>query len=284
MKTIFSILDKRSPLLIWFLSLLMMLAIFSCEIAVGNIISFEPFSFLPIMLVSWYGSKKAGFLLAILSTVAWVIFSKTTNLYGQDIASYIFNAIAHLAAYSLLAIMMTNFRNVHRVEVVAADMDKLTGIFSLRGFHAVFAKELIRSDRYQRAFSLAYIDVDNFKYINDSLGHSTGDKLLVEVAKCLDSSLRSTDTVARLGGDEFACLLPETDSKMAKKAFSKVRDNLSKRMGAHKWPVTFSVGLVTFETPPDGIKEAIKIADDLMYFVKKDKKNNIAFKVWPGNA
>jgi len=84
--------------------------------------------------------KKAGFLLALLSTVAWVTFSKMTNLYGQDIAPYISNAIAHLAAYSLLAIMMTNFRSVHRVEVAAADTDKLTGIFSLRGFHAVLAK------------------------------------------------------------------------------------------------------------------------------------------------
>ena len=189
-----------------------------------------------------------------------------------------------MIAYSLLAIITTNFRSVHRVEVVAADTDSLTRILNHRGFYAVFSIELLRSIRYKHMFSLAYLDIDNFKFINDSLGHSVGDKLLVEVAKCLKSALRVTDSVARLGGDEFACLLPETKPDAAKKVFAKVRDMLSKSMERFNRPVSFSVGVVTFETPPDDIKEAIKIADDLMYNVKKGKKNNIAYRIWRGKA
>lgn len=176
--------------------------------------------------------------------------------------------------------MITNFRNVHRVEVVAADTDNLTSILNSRGFYAELSNELLRSIRFKRIFSLAYIDIDNFKTINDSKGHSIGDKLLIEVAKCLKKALRATDTVARLGGDEFVCLLPETKPAAAKKVFTKVREILSKSMKSHLWPVSFSVGMVTFETPPDNIKEAISIADDLMYNVKNGHKNNIAYRVW----
>jgi diguanylate cyclase (GGDEF)-like protein len=284
MKTIFNILDKRSSSLIWCLSLLLTLIITGADIATGNIVSSEPFFVIPILLASWYGSKKSGVLLAIFSTLAWVISKILNNTYNFSPEPIIYNGVLHLVAYTLLAIIITDFRSVYRVEVVAADTDNLTKILNPRGFYAELANELLRSIRYERIFSLAYIDIDDFKYINDSLGHPVGDELLVEVAKCLKSALRATDTVARLGGDEFACLLPETKKEAAKKAFSKVREKLEKSMQSHKWEVSFSVGMVTFETLPDDIKEAIKIADDLMYEVKKSKKNNIAYRVWHGNA
>jgi diguanylate cyclase (GGDEF)-like protein len=248
------------------------LVIAGANIATGNIISTEPFFVLPIILASWYGSKRSGVLLAIFSTTALVISRKLTNSYNFSLEPIIYDGVSHLVAFSLLAIIITNFRSVHRVEVVAADTDNLTNLLNPRGFYAEFANELLRSIRYEHIFSLAYIDIDNFKYINDSLGHTIGDKLMVEVAQCLKSALRATDTVARLGGDEFTCLLPETEPKAAKKAFSKVREMLLKNMESHDWPASFSVGMVTFETPPDDIKEAIKIADDLMYHVKTRKK------------
>ena len=280
MKTIFNILDKRPYSLIWWSSLILVMIITGVNIAVGDAISVEPFFVLPILLASWYGSKRSGVLLAVFSTLMWAISEIIINPYKFSAGNIIYNGVSYLVAYSLLAVLITNFRSVHRVEVVAADTDNLTNILNSRGFYAKFANELLRSIRYEHIFSLAYIDIDNFKYINDSLGHPIGDKLLVEVAKCLKSTLRATDTVARLGGDEFACLLPETKQAAAKKAFSKVRNLLLKNMKSHKWDVSFSIGMVTFEIPPDDIKEAIKIADDLMYDVKKSKKNDIAYMVW----
>lgn len=149
-----------------------------------------------------------------------------------------------------------------------------------RGFYAELANELLRPIRYHRVFSLAYIDIDDFKCINDTLGHATGDKVLVAVAECLRSSLRATDAVARLGGDEFACLMPETETEAALETFSKVRAKLSRRMKLQGWPLTFSIGMVTFERPPEDIKAAIAIADELMYGVKKGEKDNVAYRVW----
>jgi diguanylate cyclase (GGDEF)-like protein len=284
MKTIFNILDKRPYALIWWSSLTLMVVIASANFAIGYTISLEPFFVLPILLASWYGSKRSGVLLAIFSGLLCAILKIVINPYKFGTESIIYNGISYLGAYSLLAVLITNFRSVHRIEAVAADTDNLTNIFNSRGFYAKFANELLRSIRYEHIFSLAYIDIDDFKNINDSLGHPIGDELLVDVAKCLKSSLRATDTVARLGGDEFACLLPETKQIAARKAFSKIRNLLLKSMKSHGWAVSFSIGVVTFENPPDDIKEAIKIADDLMYDVKKSKKDNIAYRVWNKNA
>ncbi len=143
---------------------------------------------------------------------------------------------------------------------------------------------MIRSVRYHHVFSLAYMDIDNFKFINDSRGHPEGDRLLVEVADCLRASLRKTDTAARLGGDEFACLFPETGQEKAKVALAKALNVLGRRMRENGWPVSFSVGLVTFETVPNDMDEAIKIVDELMYSVKNDEKNGVAYRVWRDNA
>lgn len=167
---------------------------------------------------------------------------------------------------------------------MAADTDKLTDILNSRGFYTELTNELLRSVRYRHPFSLAYIDVDNFKSINDSKGHAEGDKLLIEVAQCLKVSLRITDSVARLGGDEFACLFPETGQKASKSAFAKASKALDRRMKCYHWPVSFSVGLVTFERIPTDIKEAMRIADDLMYTVKNADKNNISYQVWHGKV
>ncbi|MCW8999473.1 MAG: hypothetical protein OQK04_12255, partial [Kangiellaceae bacterium] len=80
------------------------------------------------------------------------------------------------------------------------------------------------------------------------------------------------------------CLLPETGQEEAKVAFAKASTRLEKRMIRDKWPVSFSVGMVTFEIMPSDIKEAIKIADELMYSVKNSDKNNISYKIWHGKV
>jgi diguanylate cyclase (GGDEF)-like protein len=244
----------------------------------GKIIFLELFYSIPIILVSWYGSRKSGFLLSLVSSLLLLLIDAfQTGFVPIKIVTY---GLPCAISLSALAILVTNFRDVHREESIAADTDKLTNILNLRGFYAELANELVRSVRYDHVFSLAYIDIDNFKNINDSKGHIEGDKLLIEVANCLKDSLRATDIIARLGGDEFACLLPETGQEASKVAFTKANQELQKRMKHYHWPVSFSIGLVTFESMPTDIKQAIKIADDLMYSVKNTNKDSISFKVW----
>lgn len=284
MKTIFNILDKRSNKYIWRLSLLMALILSGFVVAFGEVFYFEPFYVLPITLASWYGSNKAGLMLALFTVLVLVLVKGLVFQGDLDIETIFYYGLPHAISYSGLAILVTNFRSVHKVETTAADIDSLTSINNPRSFYAKLANELVRSYRYKHIFSLAYIDIDDFKSINDSQGHSEGDRLLIEVANCLKSSLRETDMVARLGGDEFAVLLPETEQKEAKIVFSNVIHLLQERMKKYDWSVSFSAGLVTFDTLPGDIKEAIKITDDLMYSVKNREKNNIAFKIWHGKT
>jgi len=280
LKTIFSILDKRSKSFNWLLSLIFLVFIALVDIATGDIISFEMFFVLPVVFASWYGSNKTNIVFATICTIIWFFSEILMGKFDINIESIFYEGVPHFVVFLGLAVLITNFRDVHRFEAIAADTDSLTGLLNKRGLYAELANELLRCIRYNRIFSLAYLDIDNFKNINDSLGHLAGDKLLIQVADCLKSSLRATDVISRIGGDEFICLLPESDGETAKKAIEKVRTILKNNMASNHWPVSFSVGLVTFEKLPYDIKEAIEIADTLMYSVKNHKKNDIAYQVW----
>ena len=284
MKSILKIFDNRSYKYVWRASVLMVLLLTGLIVIFGNIVFFVPFYAIPITLASWYGSRKTGILLTLFSALMLVMAKIIFVQSRMSVPLYLFESLSYILAYLGLALIVTNFRDIHRIEVIAADTDDLTGISNSRSFYVELANELIRSHRYGHVFSLAYLDIDDFKYVNDSQGHLEGDRLLIEVAKCLKASLRKTDTTARLGGDEFACLLPETNQENAYIAFENVSEMLRKRMKKHGWDVTFSAGLVTFETIPDDVKEALNAADELMYSVKNGEKNNIALRVWHGKS
>ena len=136
-----------------------------------------------------------------------------------------------------------------------------------------------RSERYKHPFTIAYIDIDGFKAVNDQFGHSVGDKLLRAVVHCSKRHLRKTDTIARLGGDEFVFLLPETDQNTARMVALKLQKNLLDEMLRNHWSVTFSIGVLTCLKPLSTSDELINRADALMYSVKKNGKNAIAYAV-----
>jgi diguanylate cyclase (GGDEF)-like protein len=284
MKSMLKIFDNRSYKYVWRASVLMVLLLTGLIAIFGNIVFFVPFYAIPITLASWYGSRKTGILLTLFSALTLTTAKIIAVQSSMSVPLDLFDSLSFLLAYLGVAFIVTNFRDLHRIEVNAADTDDLTGISNSRSFYVELANELIRSHRYGHVFSLAYLDIDDFKHVNDSQGHLEGDRLLIEVAKCLKISLRKTDTAARLGGDEFACLFPETNQENANIAFENVSDMLKKHIKEHGWDVTFSAGLVTFETIPDDIKEALNAADELMYSVKNGEKNNIALRVWHGKS
>jgi diguanylate cyclase (GGDEF)-like protein len=154
--------------------------------------------------------------------------------------------------------------------------DVLTGLPNRRAFLEIAGSEQERAGRYASCFSLAYLDLDGFKKINDTLGHRAGDEVLATVANVLRSNLRASDTVARLGGDEFAILLPETDPASAEKAIRKVQELLRFAMSKKGWKVDFSVGLASFISPPESLDYVIRVADELMYSVKNNGKGAVA--------
>ncbi|WDD98253.1 GGDEF domain-containing protein [Thalassomonas actiniarum] len=284
MKTILNILDECTSSFVISVCTLTVVFILLIAIYFNNISIFEPLFLLPIVVLSWYGGRTAGLTLAALVvTFTFLINALSIEPLPLSLKSVIYISLRFIV-YSVLAVLIINFRDAHNEESAMASTDNLTGILNSRGFSIELANEILRSIRYKHIFSLSYIDIDNFKEINDSIGHQEGDKLLIAVSKCLVSSLRKTDIVARLGGDEFAVIFPETGQPEVKRAFASASKTLEYQMLKKGWNVSFSVGIVTFEMLPMDIKEAIKIADDLMYTVKKNKKNDVAFQVWQGKS
>jgi diguanylate cyclase (GGDEF)-like protein len=155
-------------------------------------------------------------------------------------------------------------------------VDPLTMVFNRRGFYESLEKERVRTVRYHRPVTLGYIDVDNFKKMNDTYGHTMGDELLIAVAAAVRTNLRTSDVVARLGGDEFAVLLPETDAIGSEQVLKKLRLKLLAATRERGWDVTFSIGAVTFLDPPDSVDVLVRLADETMYSVKARGKDNVS--------
>jgi diguanylate cyclase (GGDEF)-like protein len=166
-----------------------------------------------------------------------------------------------------------------RVEYLAYH-DGLTGLPNRSMFSKLLSQSLSEAHRYGRRLGVAFLDLDRFKQINDTLGHEAGDQLLQDVAKRLKECVRESDTVARLGGDEFVVLLPELNEvKHAAVIAEKILAAIAKpfTLIGHEFRVTASVGISAY--PMDGLDEQTltKNADVAMYKAKSEGKNNFQF-------
>ncbi|MES2627022.1 MAG: EAL domain-containing protein, partial [Pseudomonadota bacterium] len=176
-------------------------------------------------------------------------------------------------------LMVEQVEHAQRVEYLAYH-DSLTGLPNRSHFSKLLNHSVELAKRHDRRLSVLFMDLDRFKFINDTLGHDAGDELLVEVASRLRESVRASDTVARLGGDEFVVFLPEHNEEkdlvaVANKILSSVRRPF--RLAGQDLRVTVSIGISTF--PRDGQDEQtlMKKADIAMYNAKKEGKNVFRF-------
>ena len=243
----------------------------------GREIVLSVFYALPLMFLAWYHDFTTA---AVMTAVAGVIWFLASNLDGTAYSHWAipyWNSLVRLSFQLLLISLTVKLKKALQFEKSLARVDSLTKLVNGRGFHELAAMELQRSARADRPFTVAYVDLDNFKHINDTFGHDKGDALLMEVASIFHKSLRKIDQAARLGGDEFALLMPETDMNAAKVVVNKVREALQIAMQLKQWPVTASIGVLTFDVPPVSVNAMIKMVDDLMYTVKKSGKNNATF-------
>ena len=155
--------------------------------------------------------------------------------------------------------------------------DQLTGVLNRRGLEEAFDNEFSRSQRRKSPLCVALLDIDNFKKLNDTLGHEAGDAALIHLATTIRETLRPQDTIARFGGEEFIIILPDTAIPDAHKALVRLQRELTKRFFLHdneKVLITFSAGVTDFR--PDDTQAGItKRADEAMYKAKKSGKNRV---------
>lgn len=160
-----------------------------------------------------------------------------------------------------------------------SDRDYLTGLYNRRKFEEFLTYEIKRSLRHHHKFTILMIDLDNFKYINDTYGHASGDLVLKEVTNIFGSNLRNADILARLGGDEFAVLLPETPYENGYAVVEKLRSRLEATpisLMFDQITLTASFGIAEYPEQGENIESLLTGSDLAMYKAKRAGKNTIA--------
>ncbi|NWG04495.1 MAG: diguanylate cyclase [Syntrophaceae bacterium] len=244
------------------------------------------FYLIPIFLVIWFIERWVGIIMSIISAMTWSVAEYASRAtYGDETISF-WNGVARLSYFLILTFILSALKSALQKEKELSRIDFLTKVGNSRYFIELANVEINRARRSEHPLTVAYIDLDNFKTINDRFGHSMGDHLLRVVANAIKNNIRLTDTVARIGGDEFAILLPEAGPELAEAIIRRVQKINLEMMQENGWPVTFSIGVVTFMSPPSTVDEILKKTDHLMYAAKNGGKNAIkheisGMKKWP---
>jgi diguanylate cyclase (GGDEF)-like protein len=247
----------------------------------GYELSFSLFYLAPISLMAWYVGRNFAIALSFLAALVWLAADIANLHYYSHMGLYFWNTAIRLGFFVIVAVLLSALKRVLERERLLARTDSLTEAMNSRYFLEQLQNEIDRANRYGRTFSLAYFDCDNFKEVNDRFGHSTGDEVLRRIVNGASKQLRSTDRIGRLGGDEFAILFPETDQEAVQSVVSRIQTSLKAEMESYNWGVTFSVGVLTCESQACTGENLIKLADDLMYSIKKNGKNNASYVILP---
>jgi diguanylate cyclase (GGDEF)-like protein len=237
---------------------------------------------IPVGFASWYIGTRYGLFLSVLSVAVWIFVEIASNQPYSPIRTYCPYAVARLSFCVGVTLLLGRFKTALRAEQALSRVDYLTGAVNWRSFYESASMEIERCNRYGCSFTIAYIDIDNFKNLNDRFGHTTGDSVLQAIANTVRTNIRKVDVVARLGGDEFVILFPETAGKAASTAIKKIKNALEQNKYLKKLSVTFSIGILTCKECPTSVDSTITLADSLMYSAKKRGKNGIAQSIYTG--
>ncbi len=152
-----------------------------------------------------------------------------------------------------------------------ADLDALTGLHNRRYFHETLVREVARAHRYGRQLALVVLDLDDFKAINDRIGHLGGDAVLAEAAERVREVVRSADVACRVGGDEFAVILPEAAGDSAQQLVVRIQQAVSSRPLVQAGRVRISAGIAVLQPEDDSIS-LFERADEQLYAAKQTRK------------
>jgi diguanylate cyclase (GGDEF)-like protein len=280
MRALLAFLDGRSRTFHVVLSLVLAAVIGAGDALLPRAVSFSYLYLAPVAICAWYVGRRAGIGMAVIGIAVWAAADFHTSGTYANLAFPVWNGGVRFSFYVIMALLLAALRRSLQHEKELARTDFLTGLANPRWFYEVCEAEAQRSRRYDRAMTLAYIDIDDFKAVNDKLGHRSGDDLLRLVAETVRTTIRHTDFAARWGGDEFVILLPETDDEQARVVIEKLRASLLARTAERGWPVTFSIGVGTLRRAEGSVEDFVHRADALMYLAKRQGKNSVTYQVW----
>lgn len=245
------------------------------DIITGIELSFSIFYLFPILFATWILGINFGFFIALISALAWFATELTARQFNISLFVLIWNTLVRLCYFVIALGLLAKLKKELLLEKSFSRVDYLTGIANTKSFYERLTVEKSRCQRNKTPLTIAYLDCDYFKIVNDVFGHNKGDVVLQFIASGIQDNIRLTDLVARIAGDEFLILLPETGRETAQKVINRTQNQLLDIMKQNNWPVTFSIGVATFIDSSDSIDDMVAKADNLMYSAKDGGRNLI---------
>jgi diguanylate cyclase (GGDEF)-like protein len=278
MKKLFGYFERLPKAAVVVIGLVLVLAMGEVDYITGYESAFSIFYVFPVFLVTWFVGLRWGIIFSVLSGFTWLAADLLSGHHYSNPAIAFWNMMVRATTFMIIASTVSQLNRVLSAEKNFARTDALTGISNTKHFQELASRMVRQNEKDNKQCAVGFIDLDNFKNINDEYGHSTGDQLLKLAAGIIKQNLREEDVVARLGGDEFGVIIFATTQKTAETIFDRIRKNFLFEMKKRKWPVTFSGGVVYFENCTASVDEMIGMADRLMYTVKKNGKDGIKYQ------
>jgi diguanylate cyclase (GGDEF)-like protein len=264
---------RRSEMLICIASAAVAAAIFTADLIIPAEIRLHGLYVFPLAIVGRY----CGQLLwpAVMLIVTTVLQYTAFSLQVVAVPSAMSDVLVPFATSVLTLFLARSWRTSYLIALDQAATDSLTDLPNRRAFIAEIDAEIARQQRYGGSFSLAVLDLDSFKALNDSKGHRAGDEALKLVAETLRRHTRSSDSLGRIGGDEFALLMPNTAADCAP-TLRNLCAAIAASTATADCALTASIGCKTFRVPPENAIFALQEADKVMYEAKSGGKNRAA--------
>ena len=258
-------------------SLLWVAVVAVIDVFVSNTIPIMVFYLPPVAVICWTLNLRAAIVLSMICCFLWILDEVLAPSEADDLLMYWVSGV-HFAFFVVVVTVLSRLRRAHDYATREALTDRLTDLPNGRAFTEACDRAIANSLRSKLPLTVALIDCDSFKEVNDTLGHVEGDRLLKTLAHAMRGSLRSGDMLARLGGDEFGLLLPMTTQSEAEVVVKRLQALADQTMKEHDWSVTLSIGVVSYDMPPSTVIAAITRADERMYATKRAGKNAIQFE------
>jgi diguanylate cyclase (GGDEF)-like protein len=246
----------------------------------GPFVGLTLFYILPVAAVSWRAGRRAGIALAVLAASTWLL-AEIGWEHEYPFWVSVWNGVTRLTIFvgtslflSRIQIDQLQLRRLLDLERSLARTDPLTGLANLRSF--IEHTQTRRREDDRRPFCVLYLDMDNFKALNDNYGHLAGDGFLREVGGFIHQAIRASDEATRIGGDEFAIVLHDVEDGAAAAIGERLIERI--RVLAERFPlanVAASVGMAHFDHYPEDAAEILRRADEAMYRAKSAGKGRV---------
>jgi diguanylate cyclase (GGDEF)-like protein len=209
--------------------------------------------------------RQTSTIIGVLSALAWSVAEAAIIWPSFPPVAFALNVFTRSVTFTVLGRVVAKLWK----EREYSRKDTLTELANRLEFNERFQAEQLRSERSGNPYSLLFIDINQFKILNDQHGHHVGDKALKAVAEILSENSRSVDTVARIGGDEFVLLFPETDEYICDVLVKRIKSASDNKFEAEDWPISLSIGHTTETGNARSADEILHDADKHMYAMKK---------------